>query len=463
MTTAAVSEHTRVYPRRWRAAFALAMLMLASFLSFLDRGVLNLVVPPLEHDLAISDTQMSLLQGFAFAIFYSVLGIPFGWLADRTNRVRLIAAGIAGWSVMTVFTGLATSYGQLALARMGVGVGEATLMPAAASLIADYFAPHQRGRAYSTFVMAVYIGGGSAYLLGGAVLSAVGGQDFVRFPLIGDLAPWKSLFVIMGLPGLLIALVMLLVREPARAPAPPAASQAPADSLLRYVCAHPLAFTSAWGAHFFVSLIVYEILPWSSTLIVRKFGLPLSEVGFLVGVVQMSGGITGSAVSGWFGDYWTSLDLTGGKLRLALVSFMAVVPSVSLLTLSGVVYAALAGIFAYIFVNALAYAVAVAIVQDIVPPTLRGRTTAISFLVAALGSGLGPLATALGTDYVFHDPAALPQAILLMSVPSAAAGILITWVGLRSYDATRRALRAPSPSQQRAAAGAGAMRARGAR
>src|SRR5262249_55762865 len=147
--------------------------------------------------------QMGLLQGFAFNLFYSLLAIPFGYLADRVNRTRMIAIGIAAWCVMTTLTGLANSYGELLFARMGVGLGEATLTPAVVSLIGDYFVPTQRGKALGTFTMANFLGSGTAGLLGGAILGAYAGQQQVVFPLIGGVAVWQSLFVFVGAPGIL--------------------------------------------------------------------------------------------------------------------------------------------------------------------------------------------------------------------------------------------------------------------
>lgn len=441
----AVPAVARVYPARWGAFYALGVMMLACLLSFLDRGILNAVVPAVEHDLGISDTQMSFLLGFSFTIFYSVMAIPFGWLADRVNRVHLIAGGIAAWSVMTVLTGLANSYPELLFARMGVGIGEATLMPASASLIADYFAPSQRGRAYSVFTMAVFTGGGSASLICGAILRSLQGHEVVSFPVFGDLAVWQSLFVFIGVPGILIALLVLTVREPARmkaTPGPAALSDSADNSLTRYVGRHRAAFACVWGVYLLVAFVAFAVLPWAATMEVRKFGLTMAQANLMVGPTQMFAGVAGCLVCGILGDRWTRQGKRGGKFRLPLVSSIFVLPSLALFTLADSVGLSIVGLACYAAFNALAYASATAVIQDMVPAQLRGRNTSFWYLVTALGNGGGPLATALATDYVFGDKAAVPYAILLVAVPSVLLGFILSFIGLRFFDETCASVKA---------------------
>ena len=178
------------------------VLMLCNTLSFIDRQILGLLAPLIKQELSLSDTKIGLLQGLAFGIFYTLLGMPMGRIVDRGNRRNLVAAGIFCWSLMTAACAAARGFWTLFLARMGVGVGEATLSPSAFSLLSDYFPRERLGTALSIFSMGVFFGSGSALIVGGLVIGAVGS--------------WRLTFLIVGLPGLLAGLLMFTIKEPAR-------------------------------------------------------------------------------------------------------------------------------------------------------------------------------------------------------------------------------------------------------
>ena len=202
----------RTYP--W---YVVGVLTLAYLISFLDRQILALMVGPIKADLDLTDTQISLLMGVAFSIFYIIVGIPLGRLADRKNRRNIIALGITFWSIMTAACGLAFKFSHLFLARIGVGVGEASLTPSAVSMISDYFSRKDRGRAIATYNMGVSLGTGFAMVLGGAIVTYVAKAPPVDLPIIGILKGWQYVFFLVALPGLFVAvLVMLTVREPPR-------------------------------------------------------------------------------------------------------------------------------------------------------------------------------------------------------------------------------------------------------
>ncbi|MGA1731008.1 MAG: MFS transporter, partial [Steroidobacteraceae bacterium] len=189
--------------------YAVGVLTVAYVLSFIDRTILALLVAPIRADLGISDTQLSLLHGLAFAIFYTTLGIPIALLADRLNRRNIIAAGIAVWSLATAVCGLTRSFAQLFLARVAVGVGEAALSPAAYSMIADLFPRERLGRALGIYNVGAFAGAGLAFLIGGAVIAAVAQAGAVHLPVLGEVRNWQLVFFIDGLPGLLLALWVL--------------------------------------------------------------------------------------------------------------------------------------------------------------------------------------------------------------------------------------------------------------
>lgn len=182
------------------AWYVVGILTLAYVFSFIDRQILNMLVGPIRRDLNITDTQMSLLMGASFAIFYTLFGIPLGWLADTRSRRLIITVGVAFWSIMTASCGLTKRFWELAVMRMGVGVGEATLSPAAYSMIADYFPPQRRSTAMSVYSMGIYIGAGLAYILGGIVVGFASKQESFPLPVIGSVRSWQLVFFIVGLP-----------------------------------------------------------------------------------------------------------------------------------------------------------------------------------------------------------------------------------------------------------------------
>ncbi len=242
------------YPPRRYAWFVVGVLTLAYIFSFIDRQILSLMVGPIQHDLEIGEKQMSLLMGASFAVFYTFFGIPLGRLADTRSRRGLIAVGIALWSFMTAGCGLARTFWQLALMRMGVGVGEASLSPSAYSLISDYFPPERRSTAMSVYSMGIYLGSGLAFILGGFITLLVSGRDTTPLPWIGELRSWQIVFLAVGLPGLLVALLLLTVREPVRrgALAPPTDQQSQRRRQLRSslptsVPTQAPSFISHWG------------------------------------------------------------------------------------------------------------------------------------------------------------------------------------------------------------------------
>ena len=278
------------------AAYAwlvVAILMVAYVFSFVDRQILNLLVGPIRRDLGISDTQMSLLMGFSFAIFYTILGIPLGRLADRRSRRGLVAAGVVVWSLMTSLCGLARSYGQLFLFRIGVGVGEATLSPAAYSMIADYFPPERRATAISVYSMGIYLGSGLAFLLGGLVIQFAVAQGAVTLPLVGVVRPWQLVFFVLGGSGIVFSLAFLLVREPPRTGLTGSGGSVPFTAVVahlwqnrRTVLCHNLGFA-------LIALCSYGAGAWVPSFFIRTFDWKAGEVGVIYGLIVMVFGCLG--------------------------------------------------------------------------------------------------------------------------------------------------------------------------
>src|SRR5882757_3141134 len=278
--TPAFNTHSEPpWPHRARGWYVTAILTVLYTLSFIDRQVLGLVLEPIRRHLALTDTQASLLAGSAFALFYVTLGLPLGQLADRANRRNLILAGVFLWSLMTAACGLASSFWQLFAARVGVGIGEAALSPAALSVISDYFPPERRARPLATYTLALAIGSGLAYLVGGSISAAIAGMPNFRIPFIGHVEAWQATFIAVGAPGILFALLVLTIREPLRrgvrttqpASTATAAPVASIREVFHFIWReHPRTFVAVFFVYGGFALYVDSLLVWMPTVFVRR-------------------------------------------------------------------------------------------------------------------------------------------------------------------------------------------------
>ncbi|WP_269506960.1 MFS transporter [Burkholderia sp. IMCC1007] len=260
--------------------FLVVVLFCTSVVSYLDRNIIALFVGPIRHEIGLSDVQISLLQGVAFALFYSVMGLPFGRLVDRHTRRNLIAAGVLLWSVMTICCGLSTGFWQLFFSRMGVGIGEACLGPAAFSMIADCFVPAQRGRAIATYNMSNYVGVGASLLFGGAIISLLTRFSDFGVPGVSRMPTWRLAFIVSGLPGILMAFVVLALKEPVRREVKQATDGNREQlGLWSYLSRHKHAFTSVYAVYTLTAMIGYIIVAWAPSFYIRHHRMQPVHVG----------------------------------------------------------------------------------------------------------------------------------------------------------------------------------------
>jgi MFS family permease len=388
------------------AWWTVAVLTVLYTSSFIDRTILGLLVAPIRRDLGISDTGMSLLQGFSFAVFYTFLGLPAGRLADRGSRKALIAWGAALWSAATAVCGFTASFWQLFLARVGVGVGEATLTPAAHSLMADLFPPQKRGRAFSIYHMGVSMGQGAALVVGGLVIRAVSTAEEVSVPLVGMMRSWQVVFLVVGLPGLLLALLALTMREPERAHT--RADFPSVREAVAFLGAHRPAFVLWLAGVSLYAIVLFGFPAWMPTVMVRKFAMTPGEIGPIYGTIVLVCGPLGMLIAGSICDwllarndrdaYWKVVTAVGALAIPAAV--LAPLMPTRELTFVVVAFEALI-MHGFTGVSSAALAAAV-------PPRLRGQITALNFFFAALmGFGIGPTFIAMFTDFVYRSDAAV--------------------------------------------------------
>ena len=426
------------YPPVRYAWYVVGVLTLANVSGFVDRQILSLLVIPIRRDLGISDTQMSILMGVSFALFQTALGVPIGRLADSHSRRAIIAAGVAAWSVMTMACGLARTYTQLLLARVGVGVGEAALQAPAVSLVADYFPRARRATAMSVYTIGTFFGSGLAYLLGGAIAGAAAGAGRWRWPLVGELYPWQAVFFVVGAPGLLIAALFATVREPARRGRGLSAEGSPSAASWGALWRHVRANRGVFGAlslGFAVSATVnYGIAAWLPTFLVRTYGWPIARAGIVQGSLTMTVGVLGVVAGGRVADWFVRRGLVDGPLRVGIIGAIGMLVFAGLYPLMPTAALAVLLLAPVNFFAAFPWGAAYAAAAETMPSALRAQGTALYVLVINLVSGtIGATAVALVTDRVFGDDAALRYSLSIVSAAGMVLAALLLAIGLEPY------------------------------
>jgi MFS family permease len=403
-------------PTSKRGWYAVAVLMLAYTLSFIDRQIIGLLVGPIQAELGLTDTQVGLTQGLAFAAFYTLLGLPMGAIVDRFNRRNLIVVGITLWSAMTALCGFGSNFGQLFLARMGVGVGEATLSPAALSIISDSFARDRLATAVSTYSMGVFIGAGLAFAVGGAVVSMIGSNGTVDLPLIGVLSSWRAAFVIVGVPGILVALLVLTIAEPRRTGltqgADGVAVRPSLSNTLRILRSRFRSFAGislGMAAH---AVCMYGVFAWLPTYFVRRHGWSAGDAGIALGLAILVFGCAGMYAGGRLCDFWQQRGRRHAPLVVGALgaAFIFVGGLATLLSPSPAL--AVAMLIPLALGLALPIGCLFAALQLVFPNQARGQTSALYlFVISLLGISVGPLLPGLLNDYVFASQAAIGKSL----------------------------------------------------
>lgn len=421
------------YPSSARAWTTVAILMVAYVLSFVDRQILNLLVEPIRRDLAINDTQMSLLMGLSFALFYTVCGIPLGRVADTRSRRGLIAVGILFWSAATAACGMAKLYWQFLLCRIGVGVGEAALSPAAYSLIADSFPAERRATAISVYSMGVYLGSGLAFLVGGLVIQFASAQGDVTLPVLGEVRPWQLIFLILGGAGVLFTLLMLAVKEPARRGAG-AGVAVPLSEVGRYIRANRRTVLLHNFGFAGLAFAGYGSAAWIPTFFIRTHGWDAGQVGIVYGSIVAVFGCLGIVFGGRLADWMAKRGRSDANMRVGLYAALGALPMVVLYPLVDSAFWASVLMAPTVFCLSMPFGVAPAAIQEIMPNSMRGQASAIYlFVITLIGLGVGPTAVALVTDFVFADDAALRYSLLIVTTLAVSTSIILLAKSLKPY------------------------------
>ena len=431
--SSASRESEAPYPSPRYAWYVVGVLTLMYVFSFIDRQIFALIVGPLRRDLGISDTQVSVLQGFSFALFYTVCGIPLGRLADRRSRRGIIAYGLMAWSAFTAMCGLARNFTQMLLWRMGVGVGEAALSPSAYSIITDYFPKEKLATAISVYSMGIYIGAGLSYLLGGIVVRFASAKELWMLPIVGGVRPWQVVFLAVGLPGLLATVLLLTVREPVRRGISAAAATSVSETFA-YIFKNKTTFLCHNVGFGFLSLASYATGAWVPEFFRRVHHWDIPTIGLVYGSMVIVFGSLGIVGAGRIADAVRARGTMQANMLIGVIIALAWIPFHFLLFLAptsgwAVLWLAPGCMFA-----AAPFGIAPAAIQQMMPPSMRGQASAVYlFILNLIGLGLGPSAVAMCTQYLFKRDNAIHYSLLIVTSIACALSALLLWKGLRPY------------------------------
>jgi MFS family permease len=432
-----INDSKAPYPNPAYAWYVVVILFLAYTSSFIDRQIMALLVEPIKRDLGLNDTQFSLLHGFAFAIFYTFMGLPIGRLADHRNRKRMIVAGIAIWSFLTAACGLARTFLQLFLARIGVGIGEAALSPSAYSMIADLFPREKRGLPTGMYSMGVFFGAGVAFILGGYVVQLATRAEDIVLPLLGAIRPWQLTFFIVALPGLLIVALMSTVREPERRDVHIPAAGDDSHSIratLAYVRQHSRLYTAVVVGFALLATGSYGFFTWVPTFLIRTYGWDAGNAGYSFGLLVLTLGTTGTLIGGIWSDRLFARGRVDANMRVGIYAGFGILIFGSTAPLMPTAALALVLLAPAVFFLGFSVSLAPAAASFVSPNQLRGQAVALYlFATNLIGLGIGPTIVAVMTDYVFGDPAALRYSLTAFAVVVPVLAVLTLLWGVGPY------------------------------
>lgn len=424
------------------AWYATILLTLTQIVSYLDRFLPSLLIHPIEQGLRINDFQIGLLLGPAFVVFYAILGLPLGWLADRFSRKTILAAGVAIWCTLTTAGAFVSGFYPLLATRLGVGIGEAAVPPASISLIGDFFQRHRQPRAISLFMSGTFIGAGASFLFFGPIVQAIESLPPIHVPLIGSLASWRLCFVLVGAPGLLLSLLLLILREPKRREITTTNSALGSSgrSDFRECFSYILKRWRAFGTLFVAStcnVMMGALGFWSVDFFRRTWHWDVADVGVAVGLILFTAGPLGTLI----GVFLTNRDIARGRndatLRVLFLGLLIGVPSCIAFPLMPSVIFTLLALFISQIGQAMASAAGPATLVRLAPGQYRAQSTAIYYLVIGLiAQFFGPPLVGFLTG-VLGSPSSLRYAI---SIEAAAVGVPSLLFILNGFAAYRRSV-----------------------
>lgn len=426
--------------------YVVVVLGLLYFFSWIDRLVLSLLIEPIQSDLGVSDMQVSLLFGTSFAIFYAAFSFPLARIADKGNRRNLIILGVVIWCLMTMMNGFASAFWMLIVFRIGLAFGEAALSPAALSIISDNFPRERRALPLSTYSVFGQIGGTYGLTIAALAVGLIGAGPALTLPLLGEMRQWQVVFLIVGFPGLILALIVYLtIREPARSDTgSEGAAEASAIEALPYLRQNWRLYTFFLGGLAVPTVIIFAMTGWMPTLLIRDFGWTAAEAGARLGTAMAISGVAGILCIPW-----TSEKLThrGWALAIPIVGMISVVVETAAFVAAMMMdspYAMIGFLMITTFFISGAGVLPALAIHTLAPNRMRGLLIAISFsAVSLIGMGTGPTMVAFFSEFFFTGRDALAPAMALTGAVAAPIALILLWMSRGPYlEKRQRAMEA---------------------
>jgi MFS family permease len=430
------------WPRPRQAWYAVAVFATALMVNFLDRGILNLLVEPIKRDLHLSDLQISVLMGFAFACFYVILGLPIARLADSRSRRAIVGTGIAIFSVMTALCGLAQNFWQLFLCRVGVGVGEACNGPATFSMLADLFPPAKLPRAIGVLNFGFVFGLGTSLLIGGTIVHLVAALPPVTLPLVGLLRPWQYAFFLVGIPGLIVAALFSTVLEPMRrgritGPAAPSGRRVatvPVREVARFAWGNRATYGPLFVGVALQTVLAFGVQSWTPSFFIRTYGWTIAQIGWTQGLIILIAWPLALLPGGMAAEWLTRRGYPDANMRVAIAALLAYTPFAIAFPLMPTALGSNIMIGLSGFCISFGIGPLNAALQIVTPGEMRGQVTALFlFVFNIIGFGLGSTIVALFTQYVFGSDALLRYSLSTTVAILAPIAALVMASGLKAY------------------------------
>lgn len=426
------SQTSRLGSAWWMVAVLFGLYVL----SWIDRLIVSMLVTPIKAHLLLSDVQISMITSTSFAIFYAVFGLPLGWASDRFSRRWIIFGGVVVWGIATTACGFAQTYEALLIGRIFVGVGEAALLPAAYSLIADAFPPRLLTRATSTFQMAGKVGSATAFALGGVAIAFATAHTGIHIPFHGPAQPWQLVMMMVGLPGIIFALLLFTFPDPGRRKLPGAASVAASGEIRTFVSRNWKLLALMLVGTSCLAMCGYSMTNWVPAYIERHFGWKPVQYGLALSMMNIVSAVS-LVVNGWIVDRLFSGGMKDAHLRFYSWLIVAFLPVVGYMFFATNVYVFLACYCVAQFITVPFMVYVSSVMGLIAPATIRARMLAFFlFVFTILGLGAGPAIVAALTEYVFHDEGALGQSL----------GLVVTVCSVIALISFRMALRYLAPA-----------------
>lgn len=415
------------------AWFALVVLCVASVGSLLDRQIISLLVEPIKIDLSITDTQIGLLQGFAFSIFYAIAAIPLGRWIDRSHRIRIVWVGMAVWTIACLLCALSNSFWSLFMSRVLLGIGEAALVPAAYSLIADFFPRRKQAGAISIFAASTFLGAGLALFAGGWLVAWLNDLGSLALPLVGTLRPWQMAFAVVTLPTIVLLAILPLVREPPRSGVAPGQVQPPLGAAFAELFRRRALWIGIFGGLPAMAAIQSGLLAWVPSFFIRSYGWNASDVGMMFGLYYVVFGGLGALFGGWLCDRLMAQGRADAHFLTAMLGPVVNLPLVVVFALCGD-----SGLSAFLlapitFFGTMPFAPGTAAIPHYAPAQMRGQLVALyGFSITLLGTGAGPWLIAFVTDSFVQDAGQLRYGIAAVALVAYPATLWLFLIGRRA-------------------------------